>query len=117
MAQFLISGFHHPFPLDISWRSLPHDIMVTKLEAFRFVKESLKLISDYLSYRKERTKTGSAYNNWANVIHGIQGSILDPLLFNTFINDTFLVLEKSDICNFAEYKFVFPCQQPSLNSE
>ena len=52
MAQFLISGFHHPFPLDISWRSLPHDIMVTKLEASRFVKESLKLISDYLSYRK-----------------------------------------------------------------
>ena len=52
MAQFLISGFHHPFPLDISWRSLPHDIMVTKQEASRFVKESLKLISDYLSYRK-----------------------------------------------------------------
>ena len=77
--------------------------MVAKLEAYSLAIESLQLISDYLSYRKQRTKIGSAYSDWANIIRGIpQGSILGPLIFNTFINEIFLVVEKSDICNFAD---------------
>ena len=82
---------------------LPHDLMAAKLEAYRLPKESLQLISDYLSYCKQRTKVDSAYSDWANVIHRIpQGSILAPLLFNIFINVIFLVVGKSDICNFAD---------------
>ena len=84
--------------LSKAYDCLPHDLMVAKLEAYGLAKESLQLISDYLSYRKQRTKIGSAYSDWANVIHGIpQGSILRPLLFNIFINDIFPVVQKSDI--------------------
>ena len=62
----------------------------------------LSYLSDYLSYRKQRTKVGSAYSNWANVIRGIpKVSMLGSLLFSIFINDIFLVVEKSGICNFA----------------
>ena len=82
---------------------LPHDLIFAKLEAYGLTKESLQLISDYLSYRKQRTKIGSAYSDWANVIRGItQGSILGPLHFNTFLNDIFTVVEKSDIYNFTD---------------
>ena len=77
--------------------------MVAKVDAYGLAKESLLLISDYLSYCKQRMKTGSACSDWANIIHRIsQGSILGPLLFNIFINDIFLVVEKSGICNFAD---------------
>ena len=32
-----------------------------------------------------------------------------PLLFNIFINDLFFVIEKSDICNFADNNTLYSC--------
>ena len=82
---------------------LPHDLMVAKLKAYGLAKEGLQLISNYLSYRKQRTKVGSVYSYWATFIRGIpQGSILGLLLFNILINGFFLVVEKPYVCNFAD---------------
>ena len=50
--------------LSKAYDCLPHDLMVAKLEAYGLAKESLQLISDYLSYRKQRTKTDSAESDW-----------------------------------------------------
>ena len=67
------SGFVGTILMDLSkaYDCLPTDLMVAKLEAYGIPKESLQLISDYLSYRKQRTEIGSAYSDWANVIRGI----------------------------------------------
>ena len=81
--------------LSKAYDCLPHDLMVAILEVYGLAEESLQVISDYLSYRKQKTKIGSAYSDWANAIRGnSQGSILGPLLSNIFINDVFFVVEK-----------------------
>ena len=37
------------------------------------------------------------YLNW-----DLQGSILDPLIFNIFVNDLIMFIEKTGLCNFAD---------------
>ena len=67
------SGFVGTILMDLSkaYDCLPHDLMVSILDANGLAKESLQLISDYLCYRKQRTKVGSEYSDWANVIRRI----------------------------------------------
>ena len=82
---------------------LPHDLTIAKLETYELDTNSWTFLFDYLSCRKQRTKMGSTYSNWFEVLRRInQGSILGPLLFNIFINDIFFFIEKSEICNFAD---------------
>ena len=82
---------------------LRHDLLIAKLEAYGLDNGSLNLHLDYLTFRKQRTKVGSAYNKWSKTRLAIpQGSILSPILINIFINDIFMIIEQSDICNFAD---------------
>ena len=61
----------------------------------------------YVFGNKEK-KIGSSYSDWTNVTWGIaQRSILGPLIFNIFIHDIFLFIEKSVISNFADDNTLF----------
>ena len=96
--------------LSKAYDCLPHDLLIAKLEAYGLDNNSLNLLLDYLSFRKQRTKVGSAYSKWSKIRRGIlQGSILGLLLFNIFINDIFMIIEQSDICNFADDNTLYSC--------
>ena len=74
--------------LSKAYDCLPHDLLIAKLETYGLENDSLNLLLDYLSFRKQRTKVGSVYSKLSKISRGIlQGSILGPLLFNLFIND------------------------------
>ena len=80
-----------------------HDLLIPKLNAYGLYLPTLKLITDYPQNRKQRTKIGSVYSDWEDIISGVpQDSILGPLLFNTFLCDWFLEDENNYFANYVD---------------
>ena len=98
--------------LSKAYDCLPHDLIIAKLEAYGLDKNSLSFIYNYLNFRFQRTKIGSNFSEWSQIIEGVpQESIMGPLLFNIHLNDIFLFILKSSICNFADDNTLYSCNK------
>ena len=98
--------------LSKAFDTLDHSLLLAKLSAYGFDNPCLNFIKDYLTNRKQRCKIGNSFSNWRKIKLGVpQGSILGPLLFNIFINDIFLFVECSTLCNYADDNTQYSCER------
>ena len=49
--------------------SLPHSLLIAKLDAYGFDKTSIEYLKDYLSHRKQNIQINKTFSNWTNILH------------------------------------------------
>ena len=80
-----------------------HDLLIAKLHAYGLVK----IFHCFLFIAKQNVNKMSKINNTYSAFDILlsrvpQGSLLDSIFFNIFIDDIFLSIKNSDLRNFAD---------------
>ena len=92
--------------LSRAFDTLPHTLLLATLRSYGLDSAACALLLNYLKNRRQRVKCGMSRSEWVKILKGVpQGSILGPLLFNTFVNDLLLhmsTLENTKLYNYAD---------------
>lgn len=87
-----------------------HELLLAKLYAYGFSKNSIKTINSYLKNRWQRVKVNHSFSQWTELLLGVpQGSVLGPLLFNIYLNDLIWFIDNGEVCNYADDTTPYSC--------
>ena len=67
---------------------IPHDLLIAELHAYGLDFDTVKFLHNYLKNRKQSVKINNISSFFRTILLVVpKGSVLDPILFNIFIND------------------------------
>ena len=82
---------------------LSYQLIIAKLNAYRFNLPALKLMHIYLIKKRQKTIINQDLSSRQKIIFGvIQGFTFGPILLKIFLNDLFLILPNNEIESYAD---------------
>ena len=81
--QLVITFWLQLLDLSKTFDCINHEFLIAKLNTCSFDSPPIKFMSGYLNFRKQKTKVGSVFSDYLNILFGArQGSIALPLFLN-----------------------------------
>ena len=95
-CSFIKKGYGRALLMELSkvFYTLNHNLLIAKLHANGFTRESVKLIKSCLRNHWQTAKVNTNFSSWSELLIVVpQGSVLGALIFNIYINDLFKLLK------------------------
>ena len=89
--------------LSKSFHTLNYNLLVVEFKTYGVDSDAALFIKSYHTNRYQHCKTGDSFSEWERIILGVpEEFILGPISFNILINNIYLFIKNSELCNYDD---------------